>query len=118
MGASGSSPSHSPSWSLARRPPPSHPNTRYCLGIHVTLTEETGGVPPVPCLDSAFSGGFTNAMVMGPGRAVLFYGRCSLGEGLSLGKSRDASFVLTGVGTWVSKPAYLAADPLTIPEGQ
>ena len=45
-GASGSSPSHLPSWSLARRLPPSHPNTRYCLGIHVTLTEETGAVPP------------------------------------------------------------------------
>ena len=25
--------------------------------------------------------------------------------------------MLTGVGTWVGKPAYLAADPLTIQEG-
>ena len=48
MGALGISPSHLPSWSLARRPPPSHPNTRYCLGTHVTLTEEIGAVPP-PC---------------------------------------------------------------------
>ena len=39
-------PSHLPSWSLARRLLPSHPNTRYCFGIHVTLTEETGVVPP------------------------------------------------------------------------
>ena len=45
-GVLGSSPSHLPSWSLARWPLPSHPNTRYCLGIHVTLTEETGAVPP------------------------------------------------------------------------
>ena len=57
-------------------------------------------------------------MVMGPGRAVLFYGRQSLGEGLSVGNARDTAFVLTGVGTWVGKPAYLAADPLTIQEGQ
>ena len=62
--------------------------------------------------------GLTKAMVMGPGRAVLVYRRCSLGEGLSLGKSRDAAFMLTGVGTWVGKPAYLAADPLMIQEGQ
>ena len=61
--------------------------------------------------------GLTKAVVMGPGRAVLFYGRCSLGEGLSSGKSRDATFMLTGVSTWVGKPAYLAVDPLTIPEG-
>ena len=32
-GALGSSPSHLPSWSQARRPLSSHPNTRYCLGI-------------------------------------------------------------------------------------
>ena len=58
--------------------------------------------------------GLNKAMVMGPGRAVLFYGRHSLGEGLSPGRSRDTAFVLTGAGTWVGKPAYLATDPLTI----
>ena len=82
MGALGSSPSHLPSWSLARRPPPSHPNTRYCLGIHVTLTEETGVVPPpshtwtAPLVEDMLCyarTGLTEAMVMGPGRAVLFY---------------------------------------------
>ena len=61
--------------------------------------------------------GLTKAVVTGPGRAVLFYGRCSLGEGLSLGKARDAAFMLTGTGTWVGKPAYLAAYPLSILEG-
>ena len=57
-------------------------------------------------------------MITGPGRAVLFYGRCSLGEGLSPDDSRDATFMLTGVGTWVGKAAYIATDPLTIQEGQ
>ena len=41
LGASGSSPSPLPSWSLARRPPLSHPNTRHCLEICVTLTEDS-----------------------------------------------------------------------------
>ena len=44
--ALGSSPSHLPSWSLARRPLSSCPNMKHCLEIHVTLTEELGAVPP------------------------------------------------------------------------
>ena len=62
--------------------------------------------------------GLTKPVVTGPGRAVLFYGRHSLGEGLSSGESRYAAFMVTGVGTWVGKAVYLATDPLTIPEGQ
>ena len=54
---------------------------------------------------------------MGPGRAILFYGRHSLGEGLILDEARDATFLLTGVGMWLGKPAYLAAIPMTIQEG-
>ena len=60
--------------------------------------------------------GLTKAVVMGPGRAVLFYGKPSLGA-LTLGEARDATFLFTGVGTWVGKPAYLATDPMTIQEG-
>ena len=48
MEALGSSPFHLPSWFLARRLPPSCPNTRHCLGIHVTLTKEAGVVSPLP----------------------------------------------------------------------
>ena len=127
IGVLGSSPSNSPSWSLARRLLPSCPNTRYCLGIHVTLTEETGVVPllshawTVPLVEDMLcyaKTGLTEAVVMGPSRAVLSYGSHSLGEGLSPGKSRDATFVLTWAGTWIGKPAYLAADPLTIQECQ
>ena len=57
-------------------------------------------------------------MVVGPGRAILFYHRHSLGEGLKADKVRDATFFLTGAGTWVGKSAYLTADPMTIPEGK
>ena len=93
----------------------------------MTLTEETGATPPPPHAwtlplveDMLHHGrtGLTEAVVMGPGKAVLFYGRQSLGEGLSLGEVRDTAFTLTGAGTGVGKPAYLAADPLTIQEGQ
>ena len=33
-------------------------------------------------------------------------------------KARDATFLLTGAGTWVGKSAYLAAIPMTIQEGR
>ena len=60
--------------------------------------------------------GLTKAVVTGPGRAVLFYRRHSLGGSLTADEARDAIFLLTGVGMWVGKPAYLAADPMTIQE--
>ena len=44
--ALGSSPSHLPSWCPARRLPSSCPNTKQCLEIQMTLTEEIGAVPP------------------------------------------------------------------------
>ena len=62
--------------------------------------------------------GLTKAVVTGPGRAVLFYGRHSMGEGFMADKARDAAFLLTGAGTWVGKSAYLTADPMTIQEGK
>ena len=62
--------------------------------------------------------GLTEAVVIGPGRAILFYGRHSLGEGLKADEARNATFLLTGAGTWVGKLAYLTANPMTIPEGK
>ena len=58
------------------------------------------------------------AVVIGPGRAVLFCGRHSMGEGLTAEEARDATFLLTGAGTWVGTSAYLATDPMTIQEGR
>ena len=125
--ASGRSPSHLPSWSPARRPPSGCPNTKYCLEIHVTLTEELGAVSPTshswtaPLVEDMLHDvrtGLTKAVVIEPNRAVLFYGRHSLGEGLTTDEARDAAFLLTGVGTWVGKPAYFSTNPMTIQEGQ
>ena len=109
-------------WSPVRKLLPSCPNSRHCLGIHVTLTKETGAAPPPPHTwmaplleDMLHYGrtGLTKAVMMGPGRVVLFYRRWSMGEGLSLVEVRDTTFTLTGAGIWVGKPAYLATDPLT-----
>ena len=44
--ASDSSSSCLPSWSLAWRPLSSCPNTKHCLEICVTFTEELRAVPP------------------------------------------------------------------------
>ena len=41
-----------------------------------------------------------------------------MGEGLTTGEARDATFLLTGAGMWVGKLAYLATDPMTIQEGR
>ena len=62
--------------------------------------------------------GLTEAVVTGPGRAVLFYGRHSMGEGLTTDKARDAVFLHTGAGTWMGKLAYLTTDSITIQEGK
>ena len=92
----------------------------------MTLTEETGAVPPpshdwtVPLVRDMLHyarTGLTKAMVTGPGRAVLFLWETFFGRGPQSRKSRDAVFMLTEAGMWVGKPAYLAADPLTIQEG-
>ena len=61
---------------------------------------------------------FTKAVVTGQGRAVLYYGRHSMGQGLTTDKARDAAFLLTGAGMWLGKLAYLATDPMTIQEGR
>ena len=106
--ALGSSPSCSPSWSLVRRLPSSCPNIRYCLEIHVTLMEELGAVPPpshskmTPLVEDMLHDvriGLPKAVVTGQGRATLFYGRHSLGEGLTTIEARDAAFLLIGAGT-------------------
>ena len=60
----------------------------------------------------------TKTVVTDTGRAVPFNERHSMGEGLTADKARDATFLLTGAGTWVGKPAYLATDPMTILEDQ
>ena len=122
-----SSPPNSPTWSPVQRLPLGCLNTKHCLEIQVTLTDELGDVLPPPhtwtspvvedMLREARVG-LTEAVVIGPGRAIHFYGRHSMGEGLKVDETRDAAFLLTGAGTWVGKSAYLIANPITIQEGK
>ena len=93
----------------------------------MTLTDELGDVPPpshawmAPVVEDMLQearAGLTEAVVIGLGRAILFYGRHLMGEGLKADEARDAAFLLTGAGTWVGKLAYLTADPMTIQEGR
>ena len=92
----------------------------------MTLTDELGDSPPshawtAPVVEDMLwevRAGLTEAVVIGPGRAILFYGRHSMGEGLKADEARDAAFLLTGVGMWVGKSAYLTADHMTLQEGK
>ena len=122
-----SSPHNLPMWSPVQRPPTGHLNTNYCLSIQVTLTDELGDVPPplhawtTPVIENMLRetrAGLTEAVVIGPGRAILFYGRHSMGESLKADKARDATFLLTGAGTWVGQLAYLTTDPMMLQEGR
>ena len=122
-----SSPHNLQTWSPVQRPPTGHLNMNYCLEIRVTLTDELGDIPPplhawtAPVVEDMLQevrAGLTEAVVIGPGRAILFYGRCSMGEGLKVDKARDAAFFLTGAGMWVGKLAYLTANPMTLQEGK
>ena len=122
-----SSPHDSLMWSPIPRLPTGHPSMNYCLSIKSTLTDELGDVLPplhawtVPVVEDMLRdirAGLTEAIVIGPGKVILFYGRHSMGEGLTVDKARDAAFLITGARTWVGKLAYLTADPTMLPEGK
>ena len=93
----------------------------------MTVTDELGDTAPPshawmsPVVEDMLQevrAGLTEAVVIGPGRAILFYGRHSMGECLKADKARDAPFLLTGGETWVGKLAYLTADPMMLQEGK
>ena len=122
-----SSPHHWPMWSPVQRLLLGHLNMKHCLEIWLTLTDELGDVPPpshawvAPVVENMLQearAGLTEAVVISPGRAILFYGRHLMGEGLKVDKARNATFPLTGSGMWVGKSAYLTTDPMTIQEGR
>ena len=61
---------------------------KYCLEIQVILTEELGAIPPpsyswmAPLVEDMLQEArtrITKAVVTGPGRVILFYGRHSMG---------------------------------------
>ena len=120
-----STPSQSPSQSLVRKPE-CH-ETWYCPEIQVISTKDERAAPPpshtwqVPIVEDIVQdgkAGLIEAIVTGLGQAILFYGRQSLGEGLSLGEVQDATFMLSGAISWVGKQAQLSAKPASLGDGQ
>ena len=84
-----SSPLHSPTWSPVQRLPLGHLNTKHCLEMQVTLTDELGDVLPpshswtAPLVEDMLQearAGLTEAVVTSPGKAILFYGRRLMGR--------------------------------------
>ena len=123
----GSAPSCSPSQSLARKPAPDWPEAGYCVEIQVVSMEDDRVIPPpshtwqvLIVEDMVYEGrpGLPEAVVTGPGWAVLFYGCHSLGEGLNLGEARDATFTLSGITVWVGKQAQISAKPISLGLGR
>ena len=121
------SPHDSLMWSPIPRPPTGRPSINYCLLIKAILTDKLGDVLPPPHAWMApvvedmlrdIRARLTEAIVIGPGEAILFYGRRSMGEGLTADEARDATFLITGDRTWVGKLAYLTANPIMLPEGK
>ena len=73
---------------------------KHCQDIQVTLRDELGDVPPpshswmAPLVEDMLQearAGLTEVVVTGPGRAILFYGRCLMGEGVRTDEARDAA---------------------------
>ena len=114
-------------WSPVQRPLTGRLNMNCCLEIRVTLTDELRDVPPpthawmAPVVEDMLQEarvGLMEAVVIGPGRAILFFGRCSRGEGLKVNEARDATFLPTSAGMWIGKSAYLTANPIMLQEGK
>ena len=107
----------------SKEPIPDWPETWYCLEIQVTSTKDNRAMstPPhmwqVPIVEDMVRDGkcsLTEAIVTGPGWAILFYGWQLLGEGLSLGEAQDGTFTLSGAISWVGKQAQLSAKPVSL----
>ena len=122
-----SSSHNSPMWSPVPRLPTGRLSMNYCLLIRATLGDELGDVLPPPhtwmvlVVEDMLRDirvRLTEAVVIGPGRVILFYGRRSMGEGLMADEARDVAFLITGTRTWVGKPAFLTANPMMLQEGK
>ena len=106
---------------------PDWPEMWYCLEIQVTSTEDERMTPPpphawqVPIVEDMVQDGkvgLTEAVMTGPGWALLFYGWQLLGEGQSLGEAWDAVFSLSGAISWIGKQAQLSTKPVSLGDGQ
>ena len=59
----------------------------------------------------------TEAMVLSPGEAILFFGRCSRNKGLPYCRARDVEFGLGGPFNWAGRSAQIEASMKTVQTG-
>ena len=125
--ASGSDPSCSPKWFPTNWLMSNHLKVCYCLEVQVVLTEEGKSIPPpphtwqTPVVEDILHEGkssLTEAVITSPEWAMLFYGKWTLGEGLSPGEARGAVFILSGMHNWIGKTAQVNIHAVSLREGR
>ena len=110
-----------------RQDHPTHEDQmHYCGHIRVTLGEE-GGDQPLPShawsvslIVDMFQEGLEEqigkAVLLDPGKSILFLGSQSLKEGPPLGNTRDVGFTFMGPINWASRTAEVEATINTVQE--
>ena len=100
----------------------------YCIQVRVMLGDGEGDQPPPP---HVWEGGLitnmlqeacpedhiTKAVVLSPGEAILFFGRCSKNEWLSCHRAIDVEFGLGGPFNWARRSVQIEALRKTVQEG-
>ena len=100
----------------------------YCVHIRVILGEGRDDQPPpshawswlliTDILQEACPGDWiSKAVVLVPGEAILFFGRCSLREGLLCSSAEDVELGLRGPVNWAVRTVQVEAIINTIQEG-
>ena len=100
----------------------------YCIQVTVTPEDGGGDQPPLThawgrCLINDIlqeawpEDWITEAVVLSPGKAILFFGRWSRNEGLPYHRARNDQFGLGGPFNWPGRPAQIEALRKTVQEG-
>ena len=105
-----------------------HDQLHYCIHVRVTLGERRGNQPPT---SHVWNGSLiadilqevcprdwiTKAVVLAPGKAVLFFGRCLHREGLLYRNVQDIELGLSGPVSWTGRMMQVEATVNPMQEG-
>ena len=100
----------------------------YCIQVRVILGDRGGNQPPPShawggCLITNIlqevwpEDQVTEAMVLSPGEAILFFSRCSKNKELPYHRARNIEFGLGGPFNWAWRPAQIEALKTSMQEG-
>ena len=90
----------------------------YCIQVRVMLGDGGSDQPPLAhawrgCLitnilqEAWLEDGITEAVVLSPGQAILFFGRCSRNEGLPYHRARSIELGLGDPFNWAGRPTQI-----------